>query len=197
MSNKLAALPTESELRLAISDKWINRLKRLPLLVKSADERAKTTQLKSIYFDTPDKRLAAADMSLRIREIGRRKLQTLKIGGGWQAGITERIELEGWVNGDEPTLDLIHAPDIRELLIKNRLWDRLQPSFVTSFRRTSRIIKYDGRFGDACIAADLDIGEIRSGTRKTAICELELELKDGQPTHFSSWQVLLRIYRPR
>ena len=182
MSDKLAALPTESELRLAISDKWVNRLKRLPLLVKSADKRAKTTHLKSIYFDTPDKRLAAADMSLRIREIGRRKLQTLKIGGGWQAGITERIELEGWVNGDEPTLDLIHAPDIRELLIRNRLWDRLQPSFVTDFRRTSRIINYSGRFGDAGISADLDIGEIRSGTRKAAICELELELKDGSPT---------------
>lgn len=181
MSRKPEPLPTESELRLAISSKWVNRLKRLPLLVKSATERARTTRLKSTYFDTPDKQLAAAGMNLRIREMGRRKMQTLKIGSGWQAGITDRIEIEGWVEGDEPTLDLIHAPEIRDLLTRDGLWDRLQPSFVTDFRRTSRLVRFGGRFGEALISADLDIGEIRSGVRKAAICELELELKDGQP----------------
>ncbi|WP_339855423.1 CYTH and CHAD domain-containing protein [uncultured Nisaea sp.] len=182
MSKKTEALPTESELRLALSDKWVNRLKRLPILVKSTSGRAKTTHLKSTYFDTPDKELAAAGINLRIREIGRRKLQTLKIGSGWQAGITERIELEGWVNDNQPTLELIHAPEIRDLLIRNGLWERLQPAFVTDFRRSSRVVSYSGRFGDALISADLDIGEIRSGTRKAPICELELELKTGTPT---------------
>lgn len=182
MSKKAEPLPTESELRLAVSEKWLNRLKRLPLLIKSASERAKTTHLKSTYFDTPDTELADAGINLRIREMGRRKLQTLKIGSGWQAGITERIEIEGWVSGEEPTLDLIHAPEIRDLLIRDGVWDRLQPAFVTDFRRTSRLVRYAGRFGDALISADLDIGEIRSGARKTAICELELELKDGSPT---------------
>ena len=182
MSRKAEPLPTESELRLAVSEKWVNRLKRLPSLVKSGSERAKTTHLKSTYFDTPDKELASAGINLRIREMGRRKLQTLKIGSGWQAGITQRIEIEGWVSGEEPTLDLIHAPEIRDLLTRDGIWGRLQPAFVTDFRRTSRLVTYAGRFGDALISADLDIGEIRSGTRKTAISELELELKDGTPS---------------
>ena len=64
MSKKTEALPTESELRLALSDKWVNRLKRLPILVKSTSGRAKTTHLKSTYFDTPDKELAAAGINL-------------------------------------------------------------------------------------------------------------------------------------
>jgi len=34
MSRKAEPLPTESEVRLAVSEKWVNRLKRLPSLVK-------------------------------------------------------------------------------------------------------------------------------------------------------------------
>ena len=86
MSSKPDLLPMELELRLAVPEKWFNRLKRLPLLVKTSAGRARTSHLKSTYFDTPDKQLAAAGMNLRIREIGNRKLQTLKVGNGWQAG---------------------------------------------------------------------------------------------------------------
>ncbi len=196
MSKKTEPLPTESELRLAVSEKWGSRLKRLPLLVKSASERAKTTHLKSTYFDTPDKELAGAGINLRIREMGRRKLQTLKIGSGWQAGITQRIEIEGWVTGEEPTLDLIHAPEIRDMLTRDGLWERLLPAFVTDFRRTSRLVRYAGRFDDALVSADLDIGEIRSGTRKMAVCELELELKDGAPTALFELACAINDYVP-
>lgn len=199
MSRKPDPLPMELELRLAVSEKWFNRLKRLPLLVKSGAGRARTSHLKSTYFDTPDKQLAAAGMNLRIRKIGNRRLQTLKLGKGWQAGITERVEIEGWVRTDRPTLDLIHAQEIRDFLCKDGIWERLQPVFVTDFRRTSRLLDFTGRFGDATISADLDSGEIHSGNRKAAISELELELKAGSPAalydlaHAINEQVPLRI----
>lgn len=182
MSKKQEMLPTELELRLAISPKWANRLKRLPLLIKSGRDRAKTNHLKSTYFDTPDRQLAAAGINLRIREMGGRRLQTLKIGNGWQAGLTERIEIEGWVNGDEPTLDVIHPHEIREFLTRDDVWRRLQATFVTDFRRTSRLVTYAGCFGDALISADFDLGEIRSGSLKAPVCEMELELKNGAPS---------------
>ncbi|MEQ8334142.1 CHAD domain-containing protein [Nisaea sp.] len=199
MSRKPDPLPMELELRLAVSEKWVNRLKRLPLLVRSGAGRARTNRLKSTYFDTPGKQLAAAGMNLRIREIGSRRLQTLKVGNGWQAGIAERVEIEGWVSTDQPTLDLIHAPEIRAFLSKDGIWERLQPTFVTDFRRTSRLLNFTGRFGDATISVDLDSGEIRSGSRKTAISELELELKAGSPAalydlaHAINEQIPMRV----
>lgn len=179
MSKSAPAIPKESELRLAVLPKWQNKLKRLPLLVRASVGRAKSTQLKSTYFDTPDRALAAAGMNLRVREIGQKRLQTLKIGSGWQAGLTERIEIEGWIRGDTPVLEIIQLPEVRAFLEKTEIWGRLQPSFVTDFKRTSREVRFDGRFGSALVSADLDLGEVRAGTKTAPISELELELKEG------------------
>ncbi|WP_420405061.1 CHAD domain-containing protein [Nisaea sp.] len=179
MNVRTEEAPIEAELRLAVPQKWQNKLKRLPLLVDAGTGRAKSSHLKSTYFDTPDGALAAAGMTLRIREIGKRRLQTLKIGSGWQAGLTERIEVERWVRDDQPVLDHIPLPDVRDFLSKSGHWERLQPAFVTDFKRTSREVRFEGEFGNALISVDLDIGEIRSGMKSMPVSELELELKDG------------------
>ncbi|WP_193180796.1 CYTH and CHAD domain-containing protein [Nisaea sediminum] len=193
MSRKPDAPPMEAELRLAVPEKWQSKLKRLPLLVGAGTERARTTPLKATYFDTPDGALAAAEMNLRIREIGQRRVQTLKVGSGWQAGLTERIEIEGWVRDAEPVLELIHLPEIREFLTRDGIWDRLQPRFVTEFRRTSREVRFEGGFGSALVSVDLDHGAIRSGSRSMPISELELELKDGDSA--ALFELALAIHR--
>ncbi|UUX50065.1 CHAD domain-containing protein [Nisaea acidiphila] len=181
MKSKSTAAPKESELRLAVPEKSQNRLKRLPLLVGSGVGRARSMHLRSTYYDTPDGALAAAGMNLRIRQIGQRFVQTLKIGSGWQAGVAERIEIEGWVREEHPVLDLIHHAGTREFLTRNGLWDRLETRFVTDFRRVSREVRFKGDFGEALVSADLDLGEVRSGNRSVPISELELELKEGEP----------------
>lgn len=193
MSRKPDAPPTEAELRLAVPEKWQAKLKRMPLLIGAGTGRAKSTPLKATYFDTPDGALAAAKMNLRIREIGRRRVQTLKVGSGWQAGLTERIEIEGFVRGDEPGLELVHVPEIREFLTRDGIWERLQPRFVTEFRRTSREVRFEGRFGRALVSVDLDHGEIRSGSRSMPISELELELKEGDSA--ALFELALAIHR--
>jgi len=175
------AAPVETELRLAVPRQWQDKLKRLPLLISAGRGRAKSARLESTYYDTPDGALAAAGMTLRIRKNGQRRLQTLKIGSGWQAGLTERVEVEGWVRGDRPVLDHIPLPDIREFLTADGVWDRLEPAFVTDFRRTSREVRFEGEYGRARIEVDLDLGEIRAGAKTTPVSELELELKDGDP----------------
>ncbi|HRH86792.1 MAG TPA: CYTH domain-containing protein, partial [Rubrivivax sp.] len=47
--------------------------------------------LRARYFDTADRRLAAAGLALRVRKEGRRWVQTLKGAG---AGIWQRLEHE-------------------------------------------------------------------------------------------------------
>ncbi len=54
----------------------------------------------------------------------------------------------------------------------------LEPRFATDFARTSWLVEGP----EATIEVALDQGEIRAGSRRVAIDELELELKQGAPS---------------
>ena len=53
--------------------------------------------------------------------------------------------------------------------------DQLRPLFSTDFDRTTWNITIEG----SSVEAALDIGQIVSGQQQSAICELELELLEG------------------
>lgn len=125
-----------------------------------------TRQLTSIYFDTPDGALAAAGVSLRIREWNGRRVQTLKRGKG-----VSREEHEAPVAGRVPDSSL--GP-LREMLTGAQI-AALAPSLQVRITRRQRLIRYGG----AEIELAADIGEVTAGGRTSPICELELELKSG------------------
>lgn len=127
-----------------------------------------TKHLTAVYFDTPDSRLRAAHISLRLRESHGKRVQTLKRGDGFA-----REEHEAKIAGE--TLDLT-MPAVKAAL-KPAQRKALAPVFTVRVTRQQRTFTYEG----AEIELALDQGEITAGDQQRRLCELELELKSGDP----------------
>lgn len=167
----------EVELKLRLPPEAVARLRRLALPGAAPGSRGVSEQLHSIYFDTPELALRRAGLALRLRRAGRRWVQTLKGGGGAEAGLHRRSEWECVVPGPEldlarlrtPAAALLHQPEVREAL---------RPVFITEFRRRRRLLRFEG--GDL-VEFCVDRGEVRTEHAALPICEIELELKSGSP----------------
>ncbi|MDD4964302.1 MAG: CHAD domain-containing protein [Gallionella sp.] len=166
----------ETELKLRISPEYLNTLRRHPLFKTHQMDAPINRRLHNIYFDTPNLQLHARKMALRLRRSHGQWLQTLKGGGSVKAGLHQRHEWEIPV----PTAAL----DFSRL--ETAVWDEqlppnirsaLAPVFVTDFYRSSRILDWHGAKIELCI----DHGEVKTAEHSFAICEIELELKSGNP----------------
>lgn len=120
----------------------------------------------STYFDTPAGDLKAQRISLRIRESGGKRIQTLKRGAGFA-----RDEHEQVVAGE--ALDL-SMPALKEALSPAKR-KALRPAFTVRIHRRQRTFDYGG----AIIEMAVDQGEVLSGGRTRTVSEVELELKSG------------------
>ena len=129
---------------------------------------AETKHLTAVYFDTPDGHLKAAHISLRLRESNGKRIQTLKRGDGFA-----REEHEAKVTGDTLNLSM---PAVKAAL-KPAQRKVLEPVFTVRVTRQQRTFPYDG----AQIELALDQGDITAGDSRRSLCELELELKSGDP----------------
>lgn len=130
-------------------------------------------QLHATYFDTPDQALRSAGFSLRIRRSGAGRVQTIKADGAASAGLFLRSEWEAEVESDTPVLD--HTTPILAKLGARTA--EIGPAFEVVVERRIWNVDEDG----AEIEVVLDQGQIRSGGREEAVCEVELELKGGKP----------------
>lgn len=164
----------EIELKLRIPASALDALRADPLLNPASGTRVARKQLDNIYFDTPERALAQARIALRLRKDGRRWLQTVKSGGTVQAGLHQREEIEFAVPGKALEWKPLSGTPFGALVEPHRA--QLQPQFRTRFSREVRLL--NGASG-AEIELAIDQGEILAGKRSEALCEIELELKNG------------------
>jgi inorganic triphosphatase YgiF len=170
----------EIELKLSVPPDAAVRLWRTNALAAFPRSKPVTRRLYSAYYDTPARDLVKRGVALRLRREGKRWIQTLKGGGPAASGLHLRNEIDTEVAAQLvsfPALieaglaDLVEDPDFRA---------SLGVVFTTDFTRVSAEI--ETAQGER-VEISLDRGEIASGERRQALCEIELELKSGRAAH--------------
>jgi inorganic triphosphatase YgiF len=170
----MTAAPREIELKLEFNPADAGRIKR-HLHLDSEKTRHASEKLVSIYFDTPDRELERAGLSLRVRRIGKRYVQTIKTAAGRAAGLFDRAEWEHDVPGPLPDFARAKGSALEPLLSRQPT-DSVRPMFETRIARTQYRVSSHGSLIDVA----LDRGEIDTGERRLAVSELEFSLVRGE-----------------
>ncbi len=144
----------------------------------------KTEYYDTRYYETKDRALLALNASVRVREIRDGDyVHTVKIGGRSHEGLHQRLE---W--NFETTLDEFDAqeftkhaitdgdpPEILETVLAAIEGKELNMICQTSFERTLSM----AGFGDSLLEICFDIGNLIVKNTQEKLCELEIELKQG------------------
>lgn len=183
--------PLEVELKLATDGGSMDLLLASPLLREHARSTIRSRQLVSVYYDTSDRRLTRRGIAFRVRQNGRRFIQTLKTGNVAQGAAAARGEWEVELPDARPQLAAFDDPAVLDL-VGLVLPGELQPLFETRFRRQALMVEWaDGQGPPARIEIACDRGVIKAGAHEAPISEIELELKEGEPrTLFELAQVM-------
>ena len=161
---------SEIELKFDLDPASLKRLAVHPALAGRGQGRT----LSAVYYDTPDLALRAARLTLRVRKTGKRLVQTVKRGR--PSDLFNRDEWEAPLKTAEPDFGLLAETPVADVFAA--LGDALRPVFTTTVRRIERLVQRPG----AVIEVVVDKGEVRAGLDGEPVCELELELKAGDPS---------------
>ena len=132
-------------------------------------------QLRATYFDTAERRLAGEGFVLRVRSEDGRFVQTVKAASGPSTGLFARGEWEKPLNDERLSLTDDAGPLVS--LFGPDVLNRIGPLFTTDVTRQIARCDVDG----ARIEIAADHGTVLSGERRLPLCEIELELVEGEP----------------
>ncbi|HEV3429022.1 MAG TPA: CYTH domain-containing protein [Paraburkholderia sp.] len=169
----------EREIKLALPQDQVDAALRF--FEARAGVAGHAIRLENIYFDTPELALARAKSALRLRRAPQGWLQTFKTVGVAQNGLHARHEWEMPVAGEALEVDkLLHECD--EAGVSTALSAaaaNLIPLFRTDFTRTLWTLTHEGTQIEAAVDQGEVTADVNGQTRRAPICEIELELKDG------------------
>lgn len=170
----------ETEIKLRASRETLEALRDHPALKKRNKSGWEPRELFNQYFDTPTRELARARVALRMRRDGEQYIQTLKTRGQSVAGLSERNEWDWYLEKNK--LDLKKLDDqCWPAALADLDKKQLAPIFSTDFTRQRAEIAWGRGKAKVVIEAALDLGKVIAGKQEEEICELELELRQGDP----------------
>lgn len=180
--------PREIELKLELDRAHVHilkdhsRLKALP---------SRTVEQRSVYYDTPKEKLREAGYTLRVRQAGRRFVQTVKGDDRRVGGIFHRAEWEQKIEGLRPDLDALSDTPAGGVLDGMEA-PYLVPLFLASVERTAwKVTEQASR-----IEIVLDDGEVIADGKRSPILEMELELLAGEPHSLFAFARELAVSAP-
>lgn len=167
-----------------IEKKLLARPEQLPKIrawFEQAGERELdwlSKKLGNTYYDTEHLKLREMNIGFRVRTIDSEYIQSVKSAGRMVGGLFQRNESETLIPSPNFDLSKVEDPYLQILLEEAEEEDgALKPLFKTDFERQFVSMDYEG----AEIEIALDCGEIGHRGMKLPICEVELELKSGDP----------------
>lgn len=170
-------MENEAELKFAFQPGDLPRLRSLLKFESPASGRAHTRRLAHVYFDTPDRRLLAEAIALRVQKAGRGYVQRVENLRDRPGLGSAKTAWTGRVPSDKPVPSTIGDVKLRDLVVRAG-GEALAPVFRTEVERTTRDLVLDGG-GE--VRLDIDIGEISAAGTARPVCELGLGLKAGAP----------------
>ena len=154
------------------------QLARVPLIGR---RRPKRQPLHSTYYDSAEHSLQQHRVALRVRQTGTpdrpQWVQTLKMGGMADSAFSRRGEWEVPVAAGQLSSAMLADTPWAELDPIGTLYASLVPVFTTTFERLSWTVKLD----DATVEIALDRGSVLMDGHSAPLCELEIELLQGEP----------------
>jgi inorganic triphosphatase YgiF len=164
----------EFELKLEIPAASANKVMRLPWLWEQASGEMQPRQMSTTYFDTPKYTLRQKGISLRVRRVGAKNIQTVKAITPRKSSPIDRSEWEREIGGDKPELRHVLGTPLQKFSRK-KLRKSLTPVFEVKVERSA----YPVLSANSAIELAIDRGSISSGDANATFCEIELELKRG------------------
>lgn len=172
----------EIELKLACDSNALSIFeeKVLPLLGKQDVQILQSeAQLFNEYYDTPERFFSKRKMGFRVRARDGEYEQTIKTKGQVEGGLHQRPEYNVNLRSNVPDLTLFASDMWAENVDVALLNSQITALFSTNFERTTFEISND----TYKIEVVFDIGEVVREQESIAICEIELELVDGDTSH--------------
>ncbi|RCX07936.1 CYTH domain-containing protein [Marinomonas foliarum] len=173
-------MATELELKLMLQSDYLkcasDFLDEICALSDTDDQsRQPTLALMNAYFDTEDASLMKGGVAIRIRAVNNTFIQTVKTRGSNRIGMHARGEWEWFLPNDQLDLSLLSEVPLPESLQDMSWAGELIEVYRTDFeRQVWNIQSQETKMEVVC-----DQGLVTSPYGEDAICELELELKQG------------------
>src|SRR5690554_2884434 len=170
----------ETEIKLRISPASLATLPEYPVLAARCVGPWQTRELLNRYYDTADFALANSQVALRIRQDGEQLIQTLKTKGSSVAGLSERNEWDWDISQNELDVEKL-ADDCWPVELQELDKQQLTGIFHTDFTRQLVELSWQHQGEQVRVELALDSGTVRTQEHSEEICEVELELREGQP----------------
>ncbi|MDT0593299.1 inorganic triphosphatase [Glaciecola petra] len=144
------------------------------------------------YYDTPELFLGSRKIGFRVRAKDNQYEQTIKTRGQVEGGLHQRPEYNIPLSDNKPDLSKFNPEIWPQDFDLQYINESIESLFSTDFERTT----FELTHKDYKMEVVFDLGEVKHRQNSLPICEIELELVEGDKRHLFNVAELMVNYIP-